>query len=231
MNVLTINKTLLFVIVLVTPWIVSIAGKIIDPTWKIYYTSSDGNIVTPYRTNVFGVNIVNNTYQDGQGVITFDGPVTSIGDYAFVSCYSLTSITIPNKVTSIGRQAFNDCSVLTSVSIPNSVKSIGYAAFNSCTSLTSLTIPEGVTSIGGYAFAYCSIRTMICKPIAPPTCGSNAFMFIDNTIPVYIPCGSMSAYKADAYWNYFTNIQSSDQFTITIQANKASQGTVSIKKK
>ena len=40
---------------------------------------------------------------------------TSIGDYAFCFCESLTSITIPNSVNSIGKSAFCDCSSLTSV--------------------------------------------------------------------------------------------------------------------
>ena len=44
---------------------------------------------------------------------------TSIGDYAFVWCSRLTSITIGNGVTSIGRYAFYNCSGLTSITFAN----------------------------------------------------------------------------------------------------------------
>ena len=54
--------------------------------------------------------------------------VTSIGEYAFYYCMSLSTIDIPNSVTSIGRYAFSGCSPLTSVEIPNSVTSIGGSA-------------------------------------------------------------------------------------------------------
>ena len=78
--------------------------------------------------------------------------VTSIGDYAFQDCMSLTSVTIPDSVTSIGDYAFKGCTSLTSATIPDSVTSIQGCAFLNCTSLRNITIPDSVTLIGGSAF-------------------------------------------------------------------------------
>ncbi len=91
----------------------------------------------------------------GGDVVIPDG-VTSIGDWVFSHCSSLTSITIPDSVTSIGEWAFAGCSNLTSVTIPDSVTSIDSSAFYQCSSLTSITIGDSVTSIGGGAFYDCS---------------------------------------------------------------------------
>lgn len=72
--------------------------------------------------------------------------VTSIGDFAFMYCISLKSITIPNSVTSVGCDAFRWCVLLESIIIPESVPSIGKGALFFCESLKSITIPENVTS-------------------------------------------------------------------------------------
>ncbi|MBA4150695.1 MAG: leucine-rich repeat domain-containing protein [Verrucomicrobia bacterium] len=84
---------------------------------------------------------------------TFNGmPVTSIGNYAFWACGSLTNVTIPSSVTNIGNAAFAICVNLTNVTMGGGVKTIGDHAFYHCNSLTNFTIPSSVTSIGKYSF-------------------------------------------------------------------------------
>ena len=169
----------------------------IDPTWQITYTSTDDNIVTPYKTDVFGANIVSNTYQDGQGVITFDGPVTSIGDYAFHFCQNLASIFIPNSVTSIGSYAFDNCDSLTSVTIGNSVTSIGSYAFDNCDLLTSVTIGNSVKIIGDAAFNDCSSLTSIAIPNSVTSIHTFAFARCSSLVEIEIPKSVISIGDSD----------------------------------
>ena len=107
--------------------------------------------------------------------VTLPDGLTSIGNYAFDGCSSLTSITIPNSVTSIGDDAFYNCSGLTSITIPNSVTSIGNNAFEYCESLTSITIPNSVTSIGKRAFYYCRSLTSVTLGNSVTSIGDRAF--------------------------------------------------------
>jgi len=88
--------------------------------------------------------------------------------------------TIPNNVTNIGQQAFASCSSLTSVTIGSGVTNIGDGAFNSCIGLTSVTIGSGVTSIGYWAFDQCSRLTNISFMGNAPKYESSA----SNRLPI-----------------------------------------------
>ncbi|MBR2465486.1 MAG: leucine-rich repeat domain-containing protein [Clostridia bacterium] len=146
------------------------------------YKSIDGNLYTNDEKTLI-------QYAIGKTDSSFTVPdsVTTISQWAFASCTSLTSIVIPDGVTSIGDRAFCDCTSLTSIVIPDSVTSIGYDAFSYCTSLTSVEIPSSVTSIGSQAFFRCDSLTSIVIPDGVTSIGDDTFAHCTSLTSVVIP--------------------------------------------
>ncbi|MBQ3012323.1 MAG: leucine-rich repeat domain-containing protein [Clostridia bacterium] len=103
--------------------------------------------------------------------------VIGIGDEAFLSCTSITSVVIPDTVTYIGDWAFARCTALETIVIPASVTSIGKGAFSECTNLKTIIFEEGsqLASIGDYAFNDCSAVTEIALPEGLTSIGLFAF--------------------------------------------------------
>ena len=161
------------------------------------------------------------------GSLTLPNSVTSIGNYAFYNCTGFTgSLTLPNSVASIGNAAFRDCSGFTgTLTLPNSVTSIGNYAFYNCYGFTgTLTLPSSVTTIGDEAFRNCyGFTSMIVYPETPPTLGTYVFFGVPKTIPVTVPCGTLSAYQNFSGWNAFTNLREyCDPLTYSINADGVS---------
>ena len=119
--------------------------------------------------------------------INIPNSVTTIGEGAFWGCDSLTSINIPNSVTKIEGGAFRHCKSLTNINIPNSVTTIGNSAFNGCKSLISINIPNSVTTIGEYVFSDCDSLTSINIPNSVTTIGDSAFSGCYSLTSITIP--------------------------------------------
>lgn len=188
------------------------------PNNEIWYTSSDGNIITPYATDVFGANIISNTIKNGKGVILFDANVTSIGDWAFSSCHNLTSITLPNSIITIGYSPFQQCKNMkefkgkyaadggrclikdnsiiayahasgTEYIIPDGVEVIAARSFWYNENLTSVTISDNVISIEESAFYHCTNLKSLSIPNSVTTIGSGAFAWCLNLENIILPKG------------------------------------------
>jgi len=139
------------------------------PNNKIYYTTTDGNVITPYSKS-FGATITSNVYENGNGVITFDGNVTKIS--SFKDCTTLLTITIPESVTNIGGYSFDGCVNLKDINMPNGLTTIGEGAFLECTSLSEISIPSSVNTIKYDAFKGCTNLNNIQFPNSVTTMGA-----------------------------------------------------------
>lgn len=77
-------------------------------------------------------------YHDVITTATFPVGLTTIGDSAFFSCYSLKEVALPAGLTEISGYAFYDCYGLTAVILPESLTFIGRNAFTGTGSLDDI---------------------------------------------------------------------------------------------
>lgn len=181
--------------------------------------------------------------------------VTKIGDHCFASCHGMTGeLVIPNTVTTIESNAFEYCTGFTgSIIIPNSVVTMEGGVFNGCTgfddsiiigdyvtAITSdvfrncsaklLVIGKSIESIGYCAFSSCRyINRIVVRAMTPPTIFSSAFSGIDNTIPVFVPCGKTLSYQDADVWNSFGNYQEySVEYELNVSSSDENKGLTSI---
>lgn len=149
--------------------------KTVPPNNEVWYTTTDGNITTPRYTNM-GANLVSNTYENGKGVMVFDGDVTKAKSSSFQGDATLKTITLPNSLTLIDSAAFYNCPNLTTVSLSSNLTTVNNMGFSSCPLLT----------------------TVFCRSKTPFSVVNNSF---GATIErICVPADSIENYKSNNSW-------------------------------
>lgn len=158
---------------------------------QFYYTTTNGKITITGYTGSGSVLAIPYSINDM--------PVTGIGESAFSSLASLTSVTIPSSVTRIGRYAFSFCTSLRDITIPGSVTTIEEATFLGCRSLTSVVLPASATRIEDYAFSICTNLTHVTIPSGVNSIGQQAFTGCSSLTNVTIERGVTNIGEAVFY--------------------------------
>lgn len=150
-------------------------------------------------TGTFSANVIEE--EDGEFEVTSENTVEIISDDNVSGAYSISESISHNgvsySVTSIGDGAFMGNTNLTDITIPSSVMSIGSGAFSGCSNLKSITVknetPISLTTVAGVRGGTRST--------------SSVFEGVDlTTCILYVPGGSVDAYKTAPVWNEFVNI-------------------------
>ena len=191
---------------------------------------------TTYDLSTFGglynwsTGIINrDAFRKNYSIQSIETNATSIGSYAFQSCYSLSQVSLPmcsyiwgnvfEKCSSlsqvnlpmcsyIGTGALGHCKSLSQVSIPV-CSYIGVTAFAYCISLSQLSLPV-CSIIRDYAFIGCSSLNMITiRYSGVCSLGLNAFestKITSSTGSIYVPSSLVDAYKSAENWSVYSNI-------------------------
>ena len=70
-----------------------------------------------------------------------------------------------------------------------------------------MNIPDSVTKIGGWAFSHCtSLTSVYCKATTPPALDyTDVFDYNGSDRKIYVPVGSVEAYKSATYWSEYAS--------------------------
>lgn len=165
-----------------------VAAEGVEDTWPLAYqytmngpTMSYAIVQSCAPTYQGALEIPNEVIHNG---VPFS--VRSIGEYAFMECYTLTDLTMPDTIVEIGYMAFGYTG-LRHIQVSKNLRSIGEECFTKCIYLEEITLPEGLTAIPKYVFDSCySLRT-VNLPDSLCAIGQNAFWDCYDLQEIKIP--------------------------------------------
>lgn len=196
------------------------------PYNELWYTTIDENVVKPYKTKGLSAHIVKNYYENGKGVMLFDGDLTRVGELFLNESYNLKTIILPESVVEIGNGAFQCChnlekaifnnsdryvmfgshlfyddEKLHTVQLPDRNRVIEESTFSGCKSIKSIFLPKELDYIELFAFSRCSsLSSIYINSQDPPTLDMDVFYKGPSYCKVYVPTNSVDRYKYDEDW-------------------------------
>ena len=182
------------------------------------------------------ITVADNAFNNCKGLIeaVLPNSVTDLGSSAFSGCSSLSHVTLSTSLKTLKSKVFYGCSKLSQITIPSTITHISTGAFQKCSSLAHVIIPDNVTQVDDQAFSYCSKLTevtigksvgivgdkafinsralakVICRSETPPLTPGNDNTFTSSVYDsaiLYVPEGSLHAYKNSGIWPWFKHIE------------------------
>ena len=158
---------------------------------SVRFESGTG-VASDAKTLTLGVEAFANYSLPVQSLRSIELParLTSLGNYVFRDCASLTSVTFAEgcNLETMGTHVFYDCESLTQIDLPESVKSIGANSFAN-TGLVSIDLPDGITSLPNYLFQNCEALTSVGLPRSLDSIGTYVFRNCTSLTQFVIPDG------------------------------------------
>lgn len=175
--------------------------------------SAAGNYVL--HENLY-YNLSTTPYTEEEGVLQAavaikDGRVNFAGDVYEGDITVPGFITVNNQkyaVTSVGDNCFAYQTKVTDVKLPATITSIGQYAFRE-TKIKDITLPASLTKVAMALFSRCdSLKSITCKAVTPPEAPATLSLGLNTPwVIVYVPAGSVDAYKAATGWGLFPKIE------------------------
>lgn len=160
---------------------------------EIFYTREIEAIFSPsneskieraedYNNGVFTPDKkIQNTYENGYGVWTFQRAIDRISGSAFYGMQQLTGCYLPYNCTLFGNSTFEGCVKLETVFIPY-IHQLGYSFFKGCTAL----------------------KNIITLTLTPPKAYESVFKNVPEDCIIWVADEAVEAYKNATYWGNFT---------------------------
>ncbi|MGM9844478.1 MAG: leucine-rich repeat domain-containing protein [Muribaculaceae bacterium] len=150
------------------------------------YTANDGILFSADMKTLY----LYPSYKEGESYIVPDG-VTTINDYAFYYAFKIKELTICEGITEINPQVIRDMGALETLHLPSTVSNIKMGNFASCSKLKEITLAAAV----------------------PPAYDGTDLSAFAETTTLYVPEGSIEAYKADSNWGKLLNIKKLTEYS------------------